>query len=895
MQSTRLESDHSRAHPQSAESFLRRITRGFIRSDAAAIAALVAALLIVFWRVVFTPAMFFYRDVFNYSYPHARFIHEVCRHGHLPYWSPYLNYGEPVLADPNFLFFYPYTLFLILLPIDFAYTMHYIVHFGLAAAGAYWLARGWSQSRMAALFAAFVFVFSGPLLSLGSFYNHAAAAAWIPWALLMTHRAIERGTLRAWLRLALVLALQFLAAEPFTLLATSGLSLAYALNRAGDVRHPLAARNRRILAGLFLAGLLAVALSAVQFFPALDLLHHSRRGTAGLPFKETIRWSFHPLSLLEVVLPDFFGSSLTAPSLWTLVLSTRNMPYFPSVFVGFIPLFFALAGWALGRDRRRHFAAAAALVLLLLSFGGFTPLFALVYLVVPPLHLVRFPVKLLVPAVLMIAMLAGWGVDAFRQLPAGSPRGRARTRILRPLCCLLAGALLIWVVSLAAPRWITAPAAWVLLRTNAMFLRGPAGQLSASQVGEAAQYLLASAKLRLPELAAFALGGLLWLFTLEREKARSRARQALPLIAVAGIAQLVVVNYSANPTVPKSFYSYRPPVLDHFRNSAQPFRFCYILREAARPPLSADAEDFLNFDSIPEAAGLSPLAQAAFRDRILIERGSMLTEVETSLNNDVDRSFPPFLYEFWFFALRQLPDQTRTDCLLGRTNVKYLIRPRREANASVREVAPVFNGSAQPSYLYEDLCALPRSYIADRATDSGSALETLARVSAPDFDARHEIVLGDDSRPSPSTPPGLGAIDVDRRSGSATLGSAHAVPPSNEVQIIDRQPDTVTLDASLSQPGYVVLLDRFDPNWHATLDGHEATVLRANLLFRAVRAGAGRHRVHFYYRQRGLGRGAVVSALALGLAVALWLLDNRLLADARDAPYPAIDDKVTEV
>lgn len=58
--------------------------RSFNRGDGAEIALLVASLFGMFRNVVFTPAMFFYRDVFNYSYPHARFIHEACRQGYLP-------------------------------------------------------------------------------------------------------------------------------------------------------------------------------------------------------------------------------------------------------------------------------------------------------------------------------------------------------------------------------------------------------------------------------------------------------------------------------------------------------------------------------------------------------------------------------------------------------------------------------------------------------------------------------------------------------------------------------------------------------------------------------------------------------------------------------------------
>jgi len=71
----------------------------------------------------------------------------------------------------------------------------------------------------------------------------------------------------------------------------------------------------------------------------------------------------------------------------------------------------------------------------------------------------------------------------------------------------------------------------------------------------------------------------------------------------------------------------------------------------------------------------------------------------------------------------------------------------------------------------------------------------------------------------------------------------------------------VTLRAALSRPGYIVLLDRYDSNWHASLDGREVPVLRANQLFRAVYSPAGEHRLRFDYHQKGLLAGALISAL----------------------------------
>jgi uncharacterized membrane protein YfhO len=64
------------------------------------------------------------------------------------------------------------------------------------------------------------------------------------------------------------------------------------------------------------------------------------------------------------------------------------------------------------------------------------------------------------------------------------------------------------------------------------------------------------------------------------------------------------------------------------------------------------------------------------------------------------------------------------------------------------------------------------------------------------------------------------------------------------------------------------LLDRYDPNWQATLDGRPAPVIRANQIFRAVYSGAGLHEIHMVYRPRGLRLGVIISLLTfLGLAM----------------------------
>lgn len=821
------------------------------RRDLAALAALIAALLAVFGKVVFTPAMFFYRDIFAYTYPHARFIHESLRSGELPYWNPYPHFGSPVLSNPNFLFFYPSTFLQALFPVDFAFTMHFVGHIGLAGVGTYFLARRWSQSHGAAAFAGAVFMLSGPVLSLGNFYNQVAASAWIPWALLAADRAARARSLRPWVGLTAVFAVQYLAGEPFTLIATILLALAYALFHSAGLRRPLAAENRRVVVGFTASVALAVALAAIQLLPALDLLHNSRRGLHGLPFNETTSWSFHPLAMLDLVVPDFFGSALHAPTLWTLVLSNRNLPYFPSIFVGFIPFFFALAGWVLAKEPRRKFAGGAALGLVLLSFGRFTPVFALAYLLVPPLSLVRFPIKLLVPAALMIALLAGWGLDALRRWPESCQEQRSQ-KLFFPLMAFLALVGIAWLTSFLFPRLLTEPAAWILQRTNEMFLRGPAGVLSEAQVTSAAESFLRLLQIHFPGLAGFALGGIVLVIGLQRRN--PWAHRALPVLALLSVGQLAWENDRVNPTVPKSFYTFRPPVLRHVETSDIPERVAYLFREAEAPSDTPDAQGFLNLESIPEAASFHPIAQLAFRDRLVLARGTMLDRVEFVSNIDVEGTFPPFLFEYWVIVMRGFSDSAQADCLLGRANVRYQVLRARQPSPVRREVASIFNGSPEPHWLYENLRVIPRAFVTGSARIVENVKDRLEALADPGFSPLDEVLLPSEvQNPQANGGPG----------------------PAGRVEFVHRSANEVVLRAKLDRAGYVVLLDRFDANWRATLDGREVPILRANQLFRAVRAEPGEHEVRFNYRQRGLRTGALISALALALLAVLYGVGHR--------------------
>ncbi|PYV18548.1 MAG: hypothetical protein DMG21_04565 [Acidobacteria bacterium] len=823
----------------------------------------------MFWRIVFTSDMLFFRDIFNYSYPLARFIHDLVRQGQLPYWNPYYNWGQHVLSDPNAMFFYPSTLFIVLLPVKFAFAMHFVIHFAWAGVGTYVLARRWGQRRDAALFAALFFALSGPLLSTGNFYNHAAAAAWMPWVLVAADRVLIHRAVRAWVILALVVSVQFLAAEPVTWMASLVLAAAYLVVGAQGLA-PLLGNARlltrqavRLLAGFALAVMAALALAAVQLFPALELLHHTRR-SLGISLEEATFWSLHPLQLIEFIVPDFFGSPFPPLTKWKEVLNGINDPYLVSLYSGFIPLFLALAGWRFSRDRRSWFTLGGFSILLLFAFGRFTPVFAWFFKILPVMRLVRYPVKLVVPATLLAAISAGWGYEALRRPLEGF---RARRKVLVWGGAALAAALgALWAACFLAPDAVRAAGAQLLesARASEAYAERAAYRLSPKDLTAGGEYFLQNLRLHLPGLLGLALGALLWLKGLNTETKWAGA--AARAVGAGGCALVALVNYGANPTVPREFYDTAPPALRYFAPSSEPYRACflfYLAETSGGPSRGSPARPTME---VPVVPGFPAAALPNFFERVILRKGTMLNGIETATPDEFDAAFPLQYYEFWRFArLAGMRDAARHDCLLGRANVRYLITFRPRESPAAREVAKVINPPPVPSYLYEDLCAMPRAFAARSALYSNDPLFTLGRLSDPAFPALDQVILA--APPPAAVGTGTSPAPTDSPRAEVRAGTSPAPTPGGKVEIIENTPSRVTLRATLEAPGTVVLLDRFDPNWHATLDGREATVMRADHMFRAVEAPADTHEIQFVYREKWLGTGlAVTLATALALA-----------------------------
>jgi len=153
--------------------------------------------------------------------------------------------------------------------------------------------------------------------------------------------------------------------------------------------------------------------------------------------------------------------------------------------------------------------------------------------------------------------------------------------------------------------------------------------------------------------------------------------------------------------------------------------------------------------------------------------------------------------------------------------------------------------------LYQIDAVLPRTYIVTQVTVETDPAKILERLAGDEFDAGREVILERGLNLSPG-------------SGSRSWA-----------KIQDYTNQRVTLQASLSNPGVLVLADSYYPGWRAYVDGEESPILRANLFFRALELPAGNHRVEFRYQPRSFAIGLVVSLLSL-VSMSAWILHRGL-------------------
>jgi hypothetical protein len=695
-------------------------------------------------------------------------------------------------------------------------------HLALSGIGLYALARRLGLSRGASLTAAGLWMASGPLLSLASLWQHFAGAAWIPWTLLAADRALAApgpGRALAW---GAVVAGQVLAGSAEMSVAAVLLQAAFAIRHLRP-REPLAPGNARILGAAAVAVLFAVALSAGQWLPAVDLL----RGTGREILPDWVRtyWSLHPVNLVQLLMPVLPRDLPLGPAARALLFESRE-PYLSSIYVGLAAVPLVAASLASERRRLTAFLAASALAATLVALGRHAFPYYFAASLLPVLRLFRYPSKAIVLVAFAWALLAGLGFDAWRR---SAEERKARGRLLAIAAASALAVLAVWGIA--------------VLATGRGEEWGP-GFLSLDTVGASVTEVLAPARARVGGAAVAALASIALLV------ASGRGRLPFAAVSVAGllaVAEIATFHQDLNPSAPRELIA-RPPAAvevlkaDH-ATRVYAFDYTYYLpgRTYRRGPPSESL--------LPAAAAMPALLRRTLinQDRLAGPTAARWG-LHASFEFDALALQPRALRSLTAVvrATEETPEFTRLMRIAG---VSHVVAVHTEGLEDLVHVATVPGAVTERVHVFRVPDPLPRVLPvgAARIADGLAALKALVD---PGFDPAREVVL-----PSGSPLP----------AGPSTGG------PAGEARILAYRPDLVRAETALGRPGYMVVADAFDPGWRATVDGREAPVLRANVAFRAVPVPAGSHVVELTYRPREVRVGLILSAAAV-LACLLWAL-----------------------
>src|SRR6185369_1201001 len=133
-----------------------------------------------FGDALFTDKTFFVRDVSFFHYPLKKLVTEAYSRGEWPLWNPYIQLGQPLLANPNSMAFYPTQILFQLLPFEIAFDLHFVLHCMLAGIATFYLGRAFRLSGHAAFLSAAIYNFGGVTLSFLNLFNILPVVALLP-------------------------------------------------------------------------------------------------------------------------------------------------------------------------------------------------------------------------------------------------------------------------------------------------------------------------------------------------------------------------------------------------------------------------------------------------------------------------------------------------------------------------------------------------------------------------------------------------------------------------------------------------------------------------------------------------------------------------------------------
>jgi hypothetical protein len=821
-----MEDSHSNTGASSFRTvnFANRSAGGFIgfrNPDFWAPLLLVVLGILFFYDPLFSSKSFFYRDILNFHYPLRKIAIEAFAQGGFPLWNPFIYLGQPMLANPNYMAFYPTNLLHLIFPFGLAFKLHFILHPIIGGIGIYFLQRRLGIISLAALGGAVIYQFSGTVLSFMNLYNLIPAVALLPWIGWAFWRSLSQKWLRNTILLCVLLALQIIAFEAVmftcTLLFLAGLSVLYFLQ--SEVKSKAAVQ---ICRSGFVSAIFATGLAAIQVLPTLELLPRSLRLSSGYEYQTLSMWSMHPVDLINALIPNFFGNPYTINSTtyWGEIFHSGREGYLVSFFIGGCAFFLVLLSFISSRRKLQLMLAGISLIGIVLALGRFTPVYSWLFDHVSWLRLGRYPSKYFLLSTLALSMMSAIGFEVLVKIgEAGRARRRAYAAVAAVGLALALAMMGYWLFVQMHPLWLEDRIRSLVMTEFVALKSFPA---IASQISG----------------SLFSSGIFLLIFTIVAFVSLSRKSYAglYALLVALLIGELIPANLRLIPLIPDSNVGFTPGA------------FYFLQQNGPKDPYRVFTPTPLN--AAPQNLRLLPRDQSLEWNRLHeVVTGQTMNIIASHLQIALDIPVDGLCLQEedeMYQTCLNIPLADRLS-LAGKLNSQIILSLGEIHDPRLRPLGSFENGSNYPLIIYELKETLPRAYFASGVLRARSHRDALRMFLSPDASLNNAVIL------------------------EGTTGREFAgQPDKGSVRITEYKNEKVHCDVDAAMPGYLVLLDSYYVGWHAYVDGKEAPILRANYAFRAVEIPAGRHQVEFIYRPRifyvGLWITLLTSLFIIGAA-----------------------------
>jgi Bacterial membrane protein YfhO len=843
---------------------LPHIFHRLVQKDAHWVVLLLLLNLAFFGDALFTDKTFFVRDVSFFHYPLKKLVTEAYARGEWPLWNPYIQLGQPLLANPNSMAFYPTQILFQLLPFEVAFDLHFVLHCMLAGIATFYLGRALGLPGHSAFLSAAVYNFGGVTLSFLNLFNILPVVAILPLlavALVLSLRSFSILKLAA---TSFLFGVFFLLLEPLSSIAVA-LFLILLLTAVFLFSPETKVSFIKGTAFLLVAVLSGLLLASVQILPTSELIQHSGR-KGGVEFEVASFWSFHPLNSLQVIFPRIFGEyfKLAQPAPWGNTFFDNREPYLLSCYLGIFPLLLGL--WAVCFSKHRwitNLLIGTSLVAALLAMGKYTPIYSWLFHYCPPFRYGRFPVKYLLVVNLCFSLLAGFGLDRVEDIRKERTSSRGRRNIGIALFVLFVLTLLIVSLSLSFGNF------WSKLNLQKM----DADHLYFNYRG---QMLQINKPLIYGSLkhAQILLGGfLLFIMLVCWKKVRLNIIRGAVVNLV--LFDLFIHNFWINPLIRADFYEPAPAAmflqeemkrdgLARIHSIDRKLSDFLMLKEkrgtTGRPAPTVIGRDLSQ--NPPAILGRSDSVAwvSIFRKLTLFQFLSAKDHIHYSVFNPIDRleTLPSQLISRDLARIQTLEEKLY---FLGGLNVGYILSIE-ELKSPLLSLEALFEiNSDRPLRIYKLANKLPRAFL----VDSDESLDK--NVAARDGGYMS-----------------VGAVGKPGGQTALRSWAGNGLSSGSNVVVTQYTPSRVEVQAASDRKGLLVLLDSYYPGWRARVDGQETTIDCIGNVYRGIEFPPGKHHVTFTYEPNSFRYGLWISLLTLFGWIAACVLSFVLQTNGDAAP-----------